>query len=61
MGTRIGNIFLMDFTLKIYRELLEALQGSGYTLQTFQQFLRHPVLPKQVCFATTWTGGRAMP
>lgn len=32
----------MDFTVKKYRELLDALQGAGYVFQTFREFLSAP-------------------
>ena len=32
----------MDFTQKIYRELLETLKANGYTFQPFEDFVRHP-------------------
>ena len=32
----------MDFTQRIYRELLEALQEAGYAFQTFEDFVRKP-------------------
>ncbi|MEJ2594048.1 MAG: hypothetical protein P8100_02710 [bacterium] len=32
----------MDFTQKIYKELLESLKDSGYTFQTFEQFVQNP-------------------
>lgn len=32
----------MDFTLKTYRRLLDALRAEGYVFQTFRDFLRHP-------------------
>ncbi len=32
----------MDFTLQIYKRLLEALQSSGYQFQTFEAFLQNP-------------------
>jgi len=28
----------MDFTLKIYKELLTALQSQGFSFQTFEQY-----------------------
>ncbi len=33
---------MMDFTLKIYRELLVELKKGGYEFQTFRDFLKHP-------------------
>ena len=32
----------MDFTQKIYKELLESLKDEGYTFQTFEQFVQNP-------------------
>ncbi|MFB6340633.1 hypothetical protein ACE1ET_02870 [Saccharicrinis sp. FJH62] len=32
----------MDFTLKIYRQLLEALQQKGYQFQTFAEYIKSP-------------------
>ncbi|MFY0631407.1 MAG: hypothetical protein JXR05_13560 [Flavobacteriaceae bacterium] len=32
----------MDFTLKIYKELIQALIGQGYDFQTFNEFLVSP-------------------
>ncbi len=32
----------MDFTQKIYKELLESLKDEGYTFQTFEQFVQKP-------------------
>jgi hypothetical protein len=32
----------MDFTQKIYRELLEALLADGYAFQTFEEFVTQP-------------------
>ncbi len=32
----------MDFTVKIYRELLKSLIDQGYTFQTFEEFIRVP-------------------
>ena len=37
----------MDFTPKIYRDLLTTFLGHGWTFQTFEHFLRHPA-PKAV-------------
>ncbi|MCB0530668.1 MAG: hypothetical protein H6574_03795 [Lewinellaceae bacterium] len=33
---------MRDFTLGIYRQLLDALKGAGYRFQTFEQFLQTP-------------------
>ena len=33
----------MDFTLSTYKRLLDALQSSGYSFQTFEQFITDPV------------------
>ena len=38
----------MDFTLQIYKQLLEALQSSGYNFQSFEAFLQNPVEDKVV-------------
>lgn len=38
---------MRDFTLSIYTKLLESLKKSGYSAQTFQEFLQKP-LPKAV-------------
>jgi hypothetical protein len=35
---------MMDFTLKIYRELLVELKNRGYEFQTFRDFLKQPHL-----------------
>ena len=32
----------MDFTIKQYKELLKALKSSGYSFQTFEEFLKSP-------------------
>ena len=32
----------MDFTLKTYRNLLEAIQKAGYATQTFEEFIQKP-------------------
>ena len=32
----------MDFTQKIYKELLETLKADGYAFQTFEDFVQHP-------------------
>ena len=32
----------MDFTLKIYKQLLESLQKAGYQFQTFENYLEQP-------------------
>ena len=32
----------MDFTLKIYRELLTTLQKGGFSFQTLMEFLEFP-------------------
>ncbi|MCK0131230.1 hypothetical protein MWU59_06890 [Flavobacteriaceae bacterium F08102] len=32
----------MDFTVKIYKELLKALQEKEYVFQTFEEFIRNP-------------------
>ena len=32
----------MDFTQKIYRELLETLKEAGYAFQTFEDFVQKP-------------------
>ena len=32
----------MDFTIKIYRELLETIRRNGYHFQTFSKFLIDP-------------------
>lgn len=32
----------MDFTIKIYKELLKALKSNKYNFQTFDDFLKHP-------------------
>jgi len=32
----------MDFTLKAYRNLLEAIQKAGYATQTFEEFIQKP-------------------
>lgn len=32
----------MDFTISIYKELLDTLQQSNYSFQTFEEFLRAP-------------------
>ncbi|MBA7548460.1 hypothetical protein ES705_40920 [subsurface metagenome] len=43
---RICRIFIyykMDFTLKIYTQLLKALQTEGYSFQSFNDFIKHPV------------------
>ena len=32
----------MDFTQKIYKQLLETLKASGYSFQTFEDFVRQP-------------------
>jgi len=33
----------MDFTTSTYRQLLSALQSSGYSFQTFEQFITEPL------------------
>ena len=33
---------MRDFTVKIYRRLLDSLLESGYTFQTFRDFLQQP-------------------
>ncbi|MBK8966174.1 MAG: hypothetical protein R3D58_03440 [Saprospiraceae bacterium] len=33
---------MRDFTLAVYRQLLDALKGAGYRFQTFEQFLQTP-------------------
>lgn len=38
----------MDFTLQIYKRLLEALQSSGYQFQTFEAFLQNPAEGKVI-------------
>ncbi len=32
----------MDFTVKIYQQLLHQLKDSGYTFQTFSEFIETP-------------------
>ena len=32
----------MDFTLKIYNKLLETISSSGYSVQTFEEFINNP-------------------
>jgi len=32
----------MDFTLKTYKSLLQSIKNSGYTFQTFEDFIRNP-------------------
>lgn len=38
----------MDFTIKIYKELLLALKDQGYSFQTFEQFIVNPLDHKTV-------------
>lgn len=38
----------MDFTLQIYKRLLEALQSSEYQFQTFEAFLQNPAEGKVI-------------
>jgi len=33
---------MRDFSIDIYKELLKALQGQGYTFQTFSEYLKKP-------------------
>ena len=33
---------MMDFTIKQYKEFLKALKSSGYSFQTFEEFLKSP-------------------
>jgi hypothetical protein len=37
----------MDFTISVYKQLLDALIKQGYSFQTFEEFMIHP-LPKSI-------------
>lgn len=39
------KLIKMDFTLKIYRQLLQTLQNQGFSFQTFSEFLECPAPP----------------
>lgn len=51
---------MMDFTLKAYQSLLSSLKQSGYTFQTFEEFLSTPVEGRWLCFGMTLTNGLKM-
>ncbi len=45
---------MLDFTMKPYQSLVQALQGAGYQFQTFEELMTAPKKGKTVVCVMMW-------